>query len=75
MKVTVQNTSGLQKTLRKELEGGLMVRVRGKMDQVEKNKYMEKDMKKKIAYWRRVSLSRAGIEAYSKEPTTFFFPF
>ena len=52
-----------------------MVRVRGKMDQVEKNKYMEKDMKKKIAYWRRVSLSRAGIEAYSKEPTTFFFPF
>ena len=27
---TVQNISGFQKTLGKELEGGLMVRVRGK---------------------------------------------
>lgn len=25
-----------------------MVRVRGKMDQVERNKYMEKDMKKRL---------------------------
>ena len=43
---TIQNISGFQKTLGKELEGGLVVRVRRKKQtKLERNKYVERDVK------------------------------